>query len=359
MINALSTKVYEEIDGRFFGTRLLNSTKYFAKKHGPLAACGTSLFLVASTVTSIALSYFCMEGAIRSFIEANNHELPLINRLRPLGDAGGWFSIAIFSTLAIKSLIEALVREGEYVQLQKVCKKWIKDHQDIENSDYAQVYLQVNRLLDSFNSRLYFPKNMASRRLVALDLVPALAGAAKNAKQDIDLQLRKTYATISSTLDEKTGALQYFSKAYAGFKAVAHKGYVTQSMAMIFGLAMPIILFGNACISIIGEFGLGHDLYVNRTGLEDTGHFGEWPVNAIEALSVAFFLHFWYIISEGTLSITHKVYATAIQSLQTEPVQHNRVCAMANQELGEIAAVCHYLKYPHEYRFQKYDQISA
>ena len=353
MINALSEKVYSEIDGRFFGKRLLASTRYFAKEYGQPAAFGLGAFYIASTVTSISLSYFCMEGTIRSFIEANDASRLPIERIRPLGDAGGWFSIAIFSALALKSLIAALIREGEYVQLQKVCKTWLKDNLDVENSDASEIYARINSLLKAFNGRLYFPKSVISRRLTALSLIPKTASAAKNSKLAIDQQLKKTYVEIDQALAENTAAGKYHWKVYEGLQACAKKGCEVNTMALIFGVAMPLILFGNACISLVGEFGLGHDIFINRTGLEDTGHFGEWPVNAIEALSVAFFLHFWYIISEGTLSISKKVYATAIESLQAQPEQQSRVCAIASQELAEAAAVCHYLKYPHEYTFQR------
>ncbi len=349
----LSQDVYQKTEQKFYPIRMWDSVHSITKNKGYAAGGATVLAITTSSIISLGLSYFCLEGSVRSFkIVAEDENV--YARIRPLGDVGGWVSLALFSTLALKSLIETLLKEGDYLKLDSICQKFVNQHRNLDNPEFLKdLYPQINDLLDTLNTQCLFSKYAISRRLIALNIYQKTALEGENKTYSKDISLKNIFVKINSKLEKKTSCKQYLKRVYEGQKALSKKSYVKQSVALIIGIAIPLIFIANAIFSIVGEVGLGHDLFVNRSGLEDTGHFGEWPINAIEALSAVYFLHFMYVLNEGDFAIAHQIYNKEIMNLKHDAKLHNRLCDVANQQLAEMSSACHYLKHPHENKFEK------
>lgn len=349
----LSQDVYQRTEQKLYPIRMWDSVHSITKNKGYAAGGATVITITAATVVSIALSYFCMEGSIRSFMIVAE-EKNIYARIRPLGDVGGWVSLALFSTLALKSLGETLLKEGDYLKLESMCQKFVDHHKNLDDPDLLKnLYPKINDLLDAFNTQCLFSKHLISRRLTALDIHQKTGLEDNNKTFTKDIALKNIFVKINSKLEKKTSCKQYFHRVYEGQKAVNKKGYLTQSISLIIGIAIPIIFIANAIFSMVGEVGLGYELFVNRTDLADTGHFGEWPINAIEAISAVYFLHIMYILNEGDFAIAHSIYKKEIMNLKHDAKLHNRLCDVANEQLAEMSSTCHYLKHPHENKFEK------
>ncbi len=344
----LSDAVYSKTDGLYFPNRMVKSIYAIGNKKGCHYGLSAGFLAAASSVISAGLSYFCVEGAVRSLMITAENIAPLA-RIRPLGDVGGWLTLPIFAFLGLKAIISPLAREGECIRVKAICKKWIleNDREDIENLVPSISYEEIYDLLRDFNKRCFFPKSLASLHLRTLSLCP------KSDKKTDKFFLNTSIKPNLKNVEQKIENSSYFVKIYEGQKTISEKGRLCNTVALTFSIALPIILIANALFSITGEVGLGVALYVNRTDLEDTGHFGEWPINAIEALSIAYFLHVWYLLNEGIFTITKNAYTEELKTLQPNPALHNALCKIGNQEMEAISDVCGQMKYSANYKFKK------
>lgn len=350
MTISLGQKVYQETDGRSLPVRLYNSVQTVTKEKGKIAGASMFLGLVTASVASIGLSYFCMEGVVRSFMEVRDDDTPII-KVRPLGDVGGWLSLVIFSTMALKTIVDSCVREGESIELPFIIQKWIEENNSLEDPNFHKdLYGKINDLLDSFNQRRLFPKSLLSRRLTALEILEKSGLSQVTCK---DKKIENVLLKLHTKVEKKTSCWQYPYRVYEGQKSISEKGSLTWVISLILGIAVPLILLANVVFSITGEVGLGTQLFVNRTELPDTGHFGEWPINAVEAASLAFLMHLWYVVNEGDFPITRRIYDKVINTFNADASSHNQLCKIANEDLTERAQICHYLKYPTQYKFEK------
>ena len=336
MAISLSDTVYRETGNRLLPIRIYKSIR------GDFLI--GALTTTSATIASVAPSYFCMEGSVRSIIEASKAHKPF-ERLRPLGDVGGWISITLFSTLAWRGFIEQLVTEVEYQDLKTICLKWIDKNQDQENLGFNQFYLEFNDILDAMGSRCLFSKRLILRRLTALDVFQQKGLITKDDDlAALDSKLATVYQKINTKLAIKTSLKRYFHRVYEGLKSEGSKGCISLTMSSVYGLVIPFIFIANSALSLAGEVGLGNQLFVNRTDLSDVGHFGEWPVNIVESLAVGCLYHSWHIVAEGDFNITKSIYGKEITKLKKDPTLHNRLCEIANAELSEKAAQCRALK---------------
>lgn len=350
MTISLGQKVYQETDALYFPVRLYNSIEWVAKEKGGVAAASLTLALAISTITSLGLSYFCMEGVVRSFMAVRDDDTPII-KIRPLGDAGGWLSLIIFSTIALKTIINTSVREGESLKLPSIVQSWLAENKNSEDPHFhKKLSKKIHDLLDCFDRRRLFPRSLLSRRLTALEILQNTDLSQLNGKEKI---MEDVLHKLHTKIEKKTSGRRYLYRVYEGEKSISEKGCCTQTISLIFGFALPLILMVNVVLSLTGEVGLGKELFVNRTELADTGHFGEWPINAIEAASVAYLLHLWYVINEGDFAITRRLYDKVITNFKGDPSSYNQLCKTANDDLAERAQICHYLKNPVHYKFEK------
>lgn len=342
----------QSMDNRCYLSRICLSISEINKDEGALAASALVGFSAATVLTAAGLSSFCMEGVVRSFIEVKNDKRRIV-RLRPLGDVGGWTSLALFSLIAVKELFDGIIKQGEFIETRRVCRQWIEANEQLfrENPEfYSKLYQKVNDQLEALNNRTFFSKNIVSTRLAALDIFPEAPDGHSSFHADKKLEL--IYRRINSKLEKKTGRMNYLNRLGEAKKVILQKDRSTQLVCLIFGIVIPIIMLLNVFFSLVGEFGLGKELYVDRKELTDVGHFGEWPINAIEAFSAAYLLHKWYVTDEGDLSITKKVYRKQLMNLQNDPVLHNRLAKTGNQDMSLVIASCKYFKHPIEYKFE-------
>lgn len=340
--------IHQETDQRYLSTRLFYSMKAIFKEKGALTGVATAGSLTVAKIVTLALSYFCLEGSARSLMVMSQEERSF-ERLRPLGDVGGWTSLAIFAFLALKDVVEKTIGEGEYLRLKPICQTWLKDHQATLKEDpslYLTLYKEINEVLDVFQKKCLFTKCLASRQVFAIHLLEE-TGVDQNC---VDKDLKPLFSTIQAELEEEMKLSHYFKRLSEGYKIVKQKNL---SMSTLCGVVFPIFLLINVVFSIVGEVGLGKELYIDRLELADTGHFGEWPINAIEALGAAFFLHLWYVINDGDFAITRKIYAKHLNSLKENENAHNQLCEIANEELSQLSNYSNCLQFPSEYKFKK------
>lgn len=340
------------MDNRWYLSRIYRSIKEITREKGVLKGSSLTAFAAATVLAAMGLSCFCMEGVVRSFIEVKKDKRRII-RLRPLGDVGGWCSLALFSLIAVKEVFDTLIKEGQLIETRKLCGEWIHANEQLfrENPElYNTIYQKINDHFIALNSRCLFSKSVASTRLAALALFPS--NPEGHASFHTDKKLESIYQRIHFKLEKKTAGINYINRLWEAKKVIWQKDLSTRLVSLIFGVIIPIMMLVNVFFSLVGEFGLGKELYVDRKELTDVGHFGEWPINAIESLSAAYLLHKWYVTDEGDLSFTKKIYRKELHQLQNDPVLHNRLAKAGNQEMSLVAANCKYFKHPSEYQFE-------
>lgn len=347
----LAQAIHDETDRRFFAVRVQSSIQIVFKEKGCLAG---GLMVGAMTITQIAalaLSYFCMEGSVRSLIEVGKDPRPIV-RMRYFGDVGGWTSLAMFSALVVKDVHEKLIGEGEYLNLRHICQKCIQENRSFfeENPSFLEeLYLELNKILDFYNEKCLFSKSLISRRIAALEISEESNLIPTNKEHCQDKKLNSIFINLQAEMDKNS----YCRQAYEGHTIIMSKMSLNPTVSLVFGIAFPVIFLSNVVLSLIGEFGLGKELFIDKEERTDIGHFGEWPINAIEALVTAFFLYLWYVLNEGNFEITRQIYANEIKNLQHDPEIHNRLCDLASEELSKISMTCNYKKLSLEYKFDK------
>lgn len=365
---SLAASIHNKTDNQCFAKRVYYSIKTISQKKGYLAGAATGVALSASAVYTLAFSYFLLEGSVRSLIDVH-HDHSIVG-LRPLGDAGGWTGLGLFSVMALGNLCMKVIRESEYMKIKSICRKWVEANKMRIRDDrnfHQYLYSKINDLLDAFQSQCLFSESLISRRLVALDICQIAdldeedCGYVSKFLKDKDL--KNIFEKIHQELQDASNPKQYCHIIHSGQQSIRHTGGSSKQLgSLVMGIAIPIILLSCAILSFVGEFGLGKELFIDEEGLTDVGHFGEWPFNAVEMVGVAFLLHLWVMINEGDFAITRKIYAKHIECsekdcslhkcLQENTSLRNRLCTIANEELAQSAVNCHYFK-PLGYQFEK------
>lgn len=351
----LGLAIQREIEESYLPVRLCKSVNSVIQKKGCLTGSAMISTMIAVKAFVLTFSYFCMEGVVRSFmaVAVDEYDDKIVS-LRPLGDAGGWTALALFSMTAAGNLTMKLIREGEYIRVQSICKKWMKDHQELiqENpKPYEKLYLTIQDILYDYSTQCLFSKSLLSRKLTALKIHEPSKINVEDPPFSKDKNLEPFFHKIQLKLQKKSSSKQYFQRFFYGQRSVMRHGCSRELNSLIFGIAIPIILLGTALLSFVGQIGLAKQLFYDREELTDVGHFGEWPFNAVEAIGVAIFLHFLCILNEGDFERTRMVYAKQIDKLKDEPDLHNHLCKVANKDLSQQASGCNYFKL--NYQFKK------
>ncbi len=303
--------IYRATDGRLFPCRFFSALSTTAERKGILAASMTATAAVIGSICCLAISYFTLEGSIRSLIEVHECTSDSLSCIKPIGDAGGWIAVAIFSVLALRTFFIQSVRQAEIAKAERICQGWLRENPiDL---------VQIEESLKAINQQSLFPRSIAEIHRITSRLIG-------------DDELQGVLQTISEELSS-VSKIQCIRRAPRNICSV------------ILGTAVPVILLGTAGMSAIGEFGLGKILFFNRKDLEDTGHFGEWILNAVEASGVALFL-LRGAINEGYLLIARDIYARHIPA---DGPLRIRINLIANEELAHIAGSCLFNKAPGDY----------
>lgn len=340
---SLAAAVHDKTDRRPFSTRLHDAVQAVIERDGPYGSAVVGA-IGAAQVASLAFSYFCLEGSVRSLEEVS---ISSIDHIRPLGDVGGWTSLAVFSAMLMKSLLERLMGEGEYIRLRGICLEWIRENRAKIDGDpkfREELYMKIYELAGEMNARSLFTSSALSRRITALEVSRDVGGVEFAKEQKLEAIFRQ----ISGNMEHETGIFRHFHRILVGWRAVSERGSREQSIASIFGMMLPLILITNVLLSVIGEVGLGKELYVDRQELPDTGHFGEWPINAVEAFSAAFFLHIWYLTGEGDFEIVRDIFDRTMENMSVE-ADKEILGKAKNAELNRLASSCNCPHFALEY----------
>lgn len=356
MTMQITKYVQKETADLWFLNRLTRSLHTVAQKRGCLAAAAMASCALSTKVYALAVAYFTAEGSLRALEDLARSNSTDIVRLRSLGDSGGWMALTIFSLFGAGTILLKLVREGEYLRIKELLKDWLESNQSVilEDPDsFKNLYLKINDLLDACQSQCLFQKSLISRRITALDLLERNPLPEECSLQRKHKALKKTFDAIKTDLEEATAMKYYFHRLYDGQRSVAKNGCGKRLGALVMGVAIPLILLTTAVMSFVGEFGLGKELFMDREELTDVGHFGEWPLNAVEALATAFFFHLWFLVNEGDFIRTRKVYKAHLGGLKDTPSSYNKVVEIANEELKDLTPGCGFFKLPGEYQIEK------
>lgn len=355
MTISLIDRIHAETDDRFIISRIGRSLKGIYHEKGVMGAGAAATAMVTSSFFTSMFSYFCLEGAVRSFVEIPHDDRPIIH-VRYAGDAGGWTALPIFSLLTVGTVLVRLFREGEYINLEGICEKWLLENKDVLDTPVMKhtLYTKINEQLDAFSSQCALSKSVPQRRLKTLRILKKANIDIYSEEHRCDAALKKVLRTIEKEFESSS-----LEKIKKGQGAMRKRGCTRQTGSLILGVALPIILITTAVLSVVGSIGLGQELFVAKKELGDTGHFGEWPFNGADSTAGALLLFFWVMLSEGEIVKTREVYEKHLAKLVNEVSLYNRLCDIANLHLSELAQQCQYFKFPLEYKFEKiYDEPS-
>ncbi len=348
-IASLYQTVRYECEGKFFLSRIHGSVQAIRHEKGRLAGAAAVGALTVSSVAGAIFCWLCLEGSVRSVIDVIEDPRSIV-RLRYLGDVGGWTSLALFSVLAVKTIFERVMAEGEYCSVKEICLQWCLDNRHIiEQSPELMegLYQKLYELIGALQARCLFSKGVLSKHIVALDVYKASGLEETSSQLIVDRKLETLFKNIQAEVDIELSAKKYCCSWSAGQKKVKQKSCSAIAAARIFGIAFPLIFMVNFVLSIVGEVGLGKELFVDREELTDIGHFGEWPINAIESLGTAYLLIWWYSLSVGSFEAIKGVFSRCVAALKDdEPILHDRVLALAKEELAQVALHSNYLELP-------------
>ncbi len=356
MTTPLTHFVRERTDQRYFSARIFPSIQNVSKKKGRAAGFVMGSSLTIAAISSMAISYFTLEGSVRALIDLAGNNGNHLVALRSLGDAGGWTSLAVFSLLGLGTVSVKIIREGEYLGLKKICKTWIRQNINVIREDpdsFNHLYGEINDLFDAYQTQCLIPKNLVNHRNITVKMFSNSEIPAQEKIYRIDKGMENLLQEIKVDMDQATSLDNYFQRIRDGQNELRRQGHSKQLGAIILGVALPLILLTTTVMSCVGEVGLGKELFSDREALTDIGHFGEWPLNAVEAFAMAFFLHLWCMVNQGDFIRKKQVYETHLNTLKGDRSTHNRLADLANQELSELSNECHFFKYPHDYKFTK------
>lgn len=300
MITNFIDTIHSETKGRYFPARFCLSMAALGKER-PLFSLAMAIASFFGTVYAGGVAVFCGEGVIRSFKEIAEDETPVV-RLRPFGDIGGWSALNLLSLMALDQFFKQLMHEGEYLRIEALSRKWIKENEEkIRNNPkfIEKLYFVIHDYLKTYSGLCLFSKSLSYRRMVVLNLTKEMK-AKKKGGLYFDRKLEEIFIRIKKREEKETSVKRYFSRFYQGEKALYQSGGGWRVAAsLVIGVAVPIFLLISALCSYVGEIGLGTELFYHRESLTDVGHFGEWPFNALELIALAILLNLWSIIYEG------------------------------------------------------------
>lgn len=331
-IQPLTQIIRYEFETKNFISRLHASIKAISNEHGKATAGVAITALSVSSVAGAALCWLTMEGSVRSIIDVIEDQRPIV-RLRYLGDAGGWTSLALFTVVAVKGIFEKILHEGEYIQFKDIATNWLADKAEAEKE---ALYPKICVILDELASRGLFTKYAAAKHALAIELCnPA-----------VESRLQPIFENITKELQQELLSKKYCCRMMRGGRSIKSRGCSPTLTARIFGIVFPILLMVNFALSIVGEVGLGTELFGLREDLTAIGHFGEWPINAIEALATAYLFNLWYTVLEANVNTVKSVYQSHLVDVAPELEASYR--EVAKEELAQQGATSSYLQLDQE-----------
>jgi hypothetical protein len=309
----LRAQIVERLQRRFWLRRVVSAMGYITRGWGALHGFFACAFLVVSSLVGLALAVFCMEGVTRSFLEVGE-DMRYIVHVRYLGDAGGWMSLAIFCVVAVKIIWERIMAEGEWVELSEICN-------DCHDWKF------VLALFMDARQRCFFRKSIATTYLTAIE-------ACKHHTPPDIARLQQLLEDIAFCLQREK--IRLGRRCCLSWGGIRKRGCCAISVATVFGLIFPIALAANVVLSLVGEVGLGYELFIERDELTDIGHFGEWPINAIEAAVTGVLFLSYFLLSDGDYEFAKYVYIARLHEVD-DNVSRQALVDVATNELMDLA----------------------
>lgn len=328
--SSLNKEILSATDQVSYRGRLWRTIGLINEKKGTVAAVGTAAGVVLAGAYTALFSYFCFEGTGRALHDCYTSVQETGQLSQEIGDAGGWGSLPLFSFYSFRRVLNQLMREGDFAQVKSVCAKWCETDVGKEVSA-ADLYTQLNEIFDQISGQCLAYKSVVGSRLLSMEIVKELKGTKADPCSDyyLDQQLHSIYTQI-----EEDRKVTYLSRLQiACHTPDAAQGKVSR---IITGIVCPIYLSIAAVCSAIGEPILGQKVIGEKVDQTEIGHFGEWPDNIISASAVAYFLH-KDLLTTGDLTIAAGIFQKHLDTLPYR-MEHNRLCAVAKQELQQLAS---------------------
>lgn len=303
----LAQEIRNQTDNRWNFVRLYDSTKILFKKKGVLKGGVYTISLLSTQILAGAIFYFCAKGSHISLQEMKHEKRPLIH-LRPYGDAGGWLTLCILTIISAKGIFEAFCGEAEYHKCQSLLKKHRK-------RGYNLTEEQASTVLREYTAKCIFNQSLASQKLFLINHVP------ESRYSSLLPELQR----IDRKILKKLGPKNYHYSLIKGGQSIYKTKKITGlAVSSTMAVVLPVFLMLFAVFSLVGEIGLGQELFVAKTSLDDTGHFGEWLINFFEAALAAYMLHDNYMRKEGEYVIMDEIYKKEISFLGADLENNNQ-----------------------------------
>jgi hypothetical protein len=337
--------------------RVWKTLQIVKREKGFATAVAASVGLVAASAYTATFSYFCLEGSARS-LEETYHSLQKDGRfVQAIGDAGGWTALPVFSLLGLNTIFQQFMREGEFIEVQEICKTWYENHREVS---VDQFYSEIIHILDTLSPQCMIYKNGIYRRLIALKIIEELGVFVGSASSELflDKNLQSTYKDIEKLRQETASSRRYLFRLFSGLRvSYAQTGTRGVILDIISGIALPILLNITSVWSIIGEKYLGDKVLVRKEDLPERGHFGEWPDNMVGASLVAYFLN-RDLLLKGDLHLLKNIYRKSLKKLSKNPSLYNRLCEVANEDIQQRVSTISFRRFLQFNEFRPMSQDS-
>lgn len=357
MLNTLTQQVHEQTDQLFIGKRFYEATKAYCQKKGFIKTSAILLSGTVATVYSLAASYFCLEGVARSYSDVH-HRNGTFEGMQGIGNTGEWSNLPILSAIAIGTLAMEFLYEGEYYKISSIAKKWlIKAKGDTENPQKIPlgIYDEMHHLLEDYRRRSLFTKELYPLR--TLKIVKKASFDCQEKRYLQDVKLEKFLQSIQIELDEKISLSNHIQRIYMGMTADRLRGTTEKIQSIVGGIFLPLFFVYTGICSWVGEGPLAKVLFVNKENLSEVGHFGEWLMNAVQAMAIAAIFYKKCLLHEGDYVITKEIFASYLKKMASDPQfdadLYNRLCTIANEKLLQVSSSCAFKKLYGDYRFEK------
>ncbi len=306
----LDRQIYDQPSQDSSWCRIGKTFRYVQKDSGSVSSVAMGMIIFLGMIYMLGASYFCLEGVGRSLVRSYEALQQGEGLSSPLGNAGGWFSLSIFSLYSMRSFFKRFMKEGDFASMKETCISWSSHQSNVEPLIF---YEKVHQYQLDLSSQCFMTKNVFRLRQDLLDIMNQ-SFYLNNFTLFPENELTELYATIGKDVDSATSCSMYFHRIYYGVLRVYNReGLPGAAGSVISGVAIPIIL-GVCCLfSLLGEGPLGAHILRDRQDLEETGHLGEWPYNFIESFLFAYFLH-KQILVEGDVVLMKNIFEKYIRS---------------------------------------------
>lgn len=257
---------------------------------------------------------------------------------RQYGDIGGWSPLALLDCGALYFFLNSNIAECNYLGVKRLCEEFLKNNLVEPDQAYEVIY----KHLTSLNANCLFQKNIASRILLALEIVGTPTDAQKNqypsSQWVLDASLHTELSHINSAIQNKCCLWRYFHRIFEGQKAAfQNKGIGGNLTSFVLGGLVPLAFTAASVLSLMGEYKLGQQVIGEKNDLPANGHLGEWLSNVAANMAAASYSHHKFFMAPGDVELIENIFKEILKSdnMQKNAPLYERLCDIAIQELTE------------------------